>query len=91
MDVYGVKLIGINAHTGEKLIFSLVLLGGFLVARLVLGAATDLLFAGNRLHRFRFWTRHSRRASTSGSPTIGLNWACASSLRLTVRASLRTQ
>ena len=65
MDVYGVKLIGINAHTGEKLIFSLVLFAGFLIARLVLRAATDLLFAGNRLHRFRFWTRQTINISTT--------------------------
>ena len=65
MDVYGVKLIGMNAHTGEKLVFSLVLFAGFLVARLVLRAATDLLFAGNRLHRFRFWTRQTINISTT--------------------------
>lgn len=65
IDVYGIKLIGINAHTGEKLIFSIVLFAGFLVVRLILRAATALVFAGDRAHRFRFWTRQTINISTT--------------------------
>ena len=71
MNVYGVKLIGIDAQTGEKLLFSLVLFAGFLLVRLLFRAATDLIFVGNRAHRFRFWTRQTINIVTTVLFAIG--------------------
>jgi small-conductance mechanosensitive channel len=65
MEIYGIKLIGVNTHTGEKLLFTLVLIALFIVVRLVLKALTKLIFARFQQHRIRFWTRQGIDVATT--------------------------
>ncbi len=65
MVVYGIKLIGINAHTGEKLLFSLVLFAAFILVRFVADGFIQLVFSQRRLHRARFWARQAVNVATT--------------------------
>jgi small-conductance mechanosensitive channel len=57
MEIYGVKLIGVNAHTGEKLLFTLAFIVVFIILRSILKAVTRLLFSRYQDVRLRFWIR----------------------------------
>jgi hypothetical protein len=57
MEIYGVKLIGVNLHTGEKLLFTLGFILAFVILRNVLRALTQLLFSRYQDVRLRFWIR----------------------------------
>lgn len=57
MELYGVKLIGISPHTGEKALFTLVLFGAFVLLRFVLKALSCLAFANRHNIGPRFWAR----------------------------------
>jgi small-conductance mechanosensitive channel len=65
MEIYGIKLIGVNTHTGEKLLFTLVLIALFIIVRRGLKALTKLVFARFQQHRIRFWTRQGIDVATT--------------------------
>jgi small-conductance mechanosensitive channel len=65
MEIYGIKLIGVNTHTGEKLLFTLVLIALFIIVRRVMKALTRLVFARYQQHRLRFWTRQGIDVATT--------------------------
>ena len=72
MELYGVKLIGVNMQTAEKLLFTLVLIACFIVLRLTLKALTQLLFSRYREMRLRFWTRQGIDVGTIVILVLGL-------------------
>ena len=72
MEIYGVKLIGINAHTGEKVLFTLAFLLFFVVLRFVLKTLTRLTFARYKETRLRFWSRQGIDVATSVVLILGL-------------------
>ncbi len=72
METYGIKLVGVNAHTGEKLLFTLVLIALFIIIRLVLKALTQFVFARYQQHRIRFWTRQGIDVATTLILIVGL-------------------
>jgi len=72
MQIYGVKLIGVNAHTGEKLLFTLILIVGFVVLRTALGGLTQLVFARYEDTRIRFWTRQVINVAATVILLVGL-------------------
>jgi len=72
MDVYGVKLIGVNAHTAEKLLFTLILIVCFVVLRMALKALTQLVFSRYQETRIRFWTRQGVDVATTVLLLVGL-------------------
>lgn len=57
MTVYGVKLLGANAHNAEKLLFTLILIVAVVVLRRVLSAVAGAILSRYRQKRARFWTR----------------------------------
>jgi small-conductance mechanosensitive channel len=72
MQIYGVRLIGINAHTGEKFVFTLALVLVYLLLRFVLKALTRLVFSRYREARLRFWSRQGIDVATTVLFVIGL-------------------
>ncbi len=65
MTIFGVKLLGANAHTAEKLLFTLILIAAFVVVRFVLRALTGVILSRYRQKRARFWTRQGVNLSTT--------------------------
>lgn len=64
LQVFGVKLIGVNAENGRKLAFSI----GFILLVILcnqLLKALVRLFAGERVGRVQFWTRQGIRILTA--------------------------
>jgi small-conductance mechanosensitive channel len=72
MEVHGVKLIGIDPQTGEKLLFSLVLLAAVLLARLLLTSISAVALARWEQHKVRFWTRQGIGIVTTVLLILGL-------------------
>lgn len=72
MVIYGVKLIGINAHTAEKLLFTLVFIACFLVLRFLLKMLTRVIFARYQQQRIRFWMRQAIDVATTVVLLVGL-------------------
>jgi small-conductance mechanosensitive channel len=65
VEIYGVKLIGVDANTGEKLVFSLVLVATFVLVRLLFRMITQLLLGDRTRVRIRFWTRQAVNVLTT--------------------------
>jgi small-conductance mechanosensitive channel len=59
VEVYGVKLLGVNAHTGEKFLFSLAMVAIFVAFRVLFHAAARLLVRGFKGERVRFWAHQA--------------------------------
>jgi small-conductance mechanosensitive channel len=72
MEIYGVKLIGVNAHTGEKLLFTLGFILAFVILRNVLRAMTQLLFSRYQDVRLRFWIRQGIDLASTVLLLVGL-------------------
>jgi predicted branched-subunit amino acid permease len=72
MEIYGVRLIGVNTHTGEKLIFTLVLIAFFVLLRFLLKALTRLIFSRYQETRIRFWSRQGIDVGTTILFVVGL-------------------
>jgi len=73
LNFFGIRLIGVNAHTGEKLLFSLVVLVVFIAIRFVLAKVSDAVVSGGSKERLRarFWTRQSINITTSVLLVLG--------------------
>ena len=72
MEFYGVKLIGINAHTGEKAVLTLVLFAVFVLLRLILKSLSRVAFANRHGIRPHFWARQGIDVGTTIVLMIGL-------------------
>lgn len=57
MQLYGIHLFGVNADSGKKLLFTIILIAFVIVMRIVLHACARLLSGGQQAHRVRFWTQ----------------------------------
>jgi small-conductance mechanosensitive channel len=56
VDLFGIKLIGVSAANGSKLLLSLAAIGGITVVRLLVVAVVAAI-RGHRNDRVTFWTR----------------------------------
>ena len=67
MNVFGIRLIGVDAGTGEKILFSLVVLIVVLAIRFLFAKISDAVFSGRGKdrQRSRFWTRQLINITTS--------------------------
>ncbi len=72
MELFGVKLIGVNSQVGEKLIFSLVVLLSLALLRVLVRWLTQHIFAGRGQSRARFWTRQSTNILTTVLGVVAL-------------------
>ncbi|HEX7368689.1 MAG TPA: mechanosensitive ion channel domain-containing protein, partial [Rhodanobacteraceae bacterium] len=57
MDVFGIRLVGINAESGRKLLMSIALIVALLVVRWLLAAITRWLIEHHPEARATFWVR----------------------------------
>ncbi len=72
MQVFGIKLIGVNAHTGEKLVFTLAIVIAYFLLRFILKEITRLVFARYDQNRLRFWVRQTINLTTTIILFVGL-------------------
>jgi small-conductance mechanosensitive channel len=72
MVVNGIRLIGVNAHTGAKLIFTLVFILVFLLLRAALKALVAVLFSCYKEMRVGFRTRQGVDVATTVILIVGL-------------------
>jgi small-conductance mechanosensitive channel len=72
IEIYGIKLIGVNLHTFAKFVFTIVLLAIFLGARMLLKAMAQAIFSRYREQRIRFWTRQGVDVVTTVILIVGL-------------------
>jgi small-conductance mechanosensitive channel len=70
--ICGVKLVGINAQTGDKLLFSLVFVIALLAANRVFTAGCKLVIRGRANEKVRFWIRQASHLATAFILIIGL-------------------
>lgn len=62
--LFDTRLVGMNADTGKKLLFTLTLVAVVLLVGWSLRALIRLLLRGNRNERTAFWTRHGIKLAT---------------------------
>ncbi len=73
MEVYGIRLVGVNPETGTKVLLTLALIAVVILARWALRATTRLLIRGNaKLWRRRFWTHQGISVICAFVLVIGL-------------------
>jgi small-conductance mechanosensitive channel len=57
MEIGEIRLIGVNAETGSKLLLTLAVIGAVTLLRLTVGRVVRMLAARTRNDRWAFWTR----------------------------------
>ncbi len=72
MELYGVKLLGVDRHTGEELLFSLVLIVGLILLRTLLHLLARLVMFAQGPRRPRFWTDQAINMLSTAILVIGL-------------------
>ena len=72
MELFGIRLVGVNAENGQKLLYSLVLFLVVLLLRRGLRAATSRVLRGRGDEQGRFWTRQAINLGTALLLVLGL-------------------
>jgi small-conductance mechanosensitive channel len=72
VEIGGVKLVGVNAENGTKLIVTLALIVLVLLLGRLLRVATDWMLRRRRNERVAFWVRQSIRLFTAALLLLGL-------------------
>jgi small-conductance mechanosensitive channel len=72
MEIFGIKLIGINADTGRKLLLVLGFIGIFLVLRYALTAIERLTMQGRRNQQTKFWVHQAVSLALAGLLVVGI-------------------
>ena len=72
VEIFGVKLVGVNAANGNKLLFSLVFILLVVLLGRMLNASARTLLRGHRNVRVEFWTRQAIRLGTAVLLLLGL-------------------
>lgn len=72
VELYGIRLVGVTAESGQKLLLSIALVLMVWLLRRLLLAAAELLLRGDHLLRARFWTRQVISLVAAVSIAIGL-------------------
>jgi small-conductance mechanosensitive channel len=71
-NVFGIRLVGITAESGQKLLLSIALIALVWIARRVLRAVLESTLQGQRFVRTRFWIRQSLSLIAALVVIIGL-------------------
>lgn len=72
LEIAGVKLVGINAQNGGKLLFSIAFVAAVMVIARLLRLLARLVLRGLRRERVRFWTGQAINLTTAVLMIIGL-------------------
>jgi small-conductance mechanosensitive channel len=59
LDFSGIRLVGINAENGQKLLLTLVIIAVVIILRKALIALSSMVLRGTRNEKTRFWTRQA--------------------------------
>lgn len=70
--IHGVKLIGIDERTGEKVVFTIVFLAFFVIVRFTLTGLSRTIFSRYNGTRARFWSRQGINVATTILVVLGL-------------------
>lgn len=65
MDLFDIRLIGINPESGHKLVLTFAFLAGLLLLRAVVVAVARLVTGRHRNERVMFWTRQGASIATA--------------------------
>lgn len=72
VEILGVKLVGVNADNGRKLLFTLVFVAIALLVGAVLGRLAHRALRGHGRERAQFWTRQGIRLGTAFVLLVGV-------------------
>jgi small-conductance mechanosensitive channel len=71
LQLFGIRLVGVNAENGKKLVLTLIFILLVVILKKLLKLALRLL-AGEKLERVQFWSRQAVRLLTTAVLLIGL-------------------
>lgn len=72
VEIFGIRLVGVNAENGEKLVFTVIFAASVLLAAGVLRRVARRVGRGSRQGRAEFWTRQAVNLCTSIVLFVGL-------------------
>jgi small-conductance mechanosensitive channel len=72
MEVFGVRLIGVNEETGQKLLLTIGLMLGLLALRAAIVGVAHVVTGRHRNERVMFWTRQGASVSAAGLVVVGV-------------------
>jgi small-conductance mechanosensitive channel len=72
LELFGIRLVGINAENGKKLLFTLVFIVLTILVGRILRAITKLIPGGLHNERIRFWTRQGIHLFIAALLVVGL-------------------
>ena len=72
MNLFGIRLVGINAANGHKLLLTLAFLAALALLTAALRSASAALLAGERWRRAGFWTRQGINLFSAVAVVFGL-------------------
>src|SRR3954452_12169227 len=72
LELFGIRLVGLNADNGKKLLFSAVLVVALILLSKALRGLTHLIPGGPRNERVKFWTRQGVRLTVAVLGILGL-------------------
>jgi small-conductance mechanosensitive channel len=72
VDLFGVRLVGVNPESGRKLLLTLLFVAIFLVVRIGARAAARAFRRGGAGERARFWSRQGLNLVTTGFLVLGV-------------------
>jgi len=71
MHFFGIRLIGINAQNGRKLLLTIALIVVLIILRYLLAGLLHLVIGGDRMKRVRFWSRQAIQLTLAIIAVIG--------------------
>jgi small-conductance mechanosensitive channel len=72
MEMFGVRLLGVNAETGQKLLLTVAIVGGILLLRAVVVAIARVITGRHRNERVMFWTRQGASIAAALLGTVAV-------------------
>jgi small-conductance mechanosensitive channel len=72
MELFGIRLVGINAENGQKLLLTLAFLAILFLVRALVAAFARLVQQGRGHERVRFWTRQAINLTSAVVLILGL-------------------
>lgn len=72
LEIAGVKLLGVDADTGKRLLFTLIYVAGVMIVSRLLRVAARLLLRGRENVRVKFWTGQGIRLISAVLALLGV-------------------
>ncbi|MDQ3819608.1 MAG: mechanosensitive ion channel family protein [Acidobacteriota bacterium] len=72
MEIFGIRLVGINSENIEKLLLTLAFIAAYVVVRLLINFLVRLLFGGRKNEKGRFWAHQVVNMALALTLVLGL-------------------